>query len=128
MLRDEVPDTPPHVWNVDFPHTMLRAKAIKFLASTDTHGQFAGIPVVVQVANALNKTRFMRKQLGRALGVHPDAWLPELATSRLRWRADQAGHASVVTNGQRTPGRVAIFAHLPRPGQAGVGGADEEVR
>ncbi len=24
------PYTPPHEWNLDFPHTMLRAKAIKF--------------------------------------------------------------------------------------------------
>ena len=66
------PYVPPHPWNLDFPHTMLRAKAIKFrgggvgagerfLASTDRHGQFAGIPVVVQVANALNRTRPMRK-------------------------------------------------------------------
>jgi glycerol-3-phosphate dehydrogenase subunit C len=65
------PYVPPHPWNVDFPHTMLRAKAIKFkngevsageklLASTDTHGQFAGIPVVVQVVNALNKTKPVR--------------------------------------------------------------------
>jgi glycerol-3-phosphate dehydrogenase subunit C len=47
------PYTPPHAWNLDFPHLMLRAKAIrfrkgevkgaeKFLASTDLHGQFAG--------------------------------------------------------------------------------------
>ena len=48
---------------------MLRAKAIKFkqgrasaagekfLASTDVHGQFAGIPVVVQVVNAVNQTK-----------------------------------------------------------------------
>ena len=44
------PYTPPHEWALDFPHTMLRAKAIKFkkgevsasekfLASTDVHGQ-----------------------------------------------------------------------------------------
>src|SRR5437868_15222668 len=47
------PYVPPHEWNVDFPHTMLRAKAIKFskggvssgerfLSSTDLHGQLAG--------------------------------------------------------------------------------------
>ena len=83
---------------LDFPHTMLRAKAIKFkngevgageklLASTDTHGQFAGIPIVVQTVNALNKTQPMRKLLDSALHVHPDAWLPELATSRFRWSA-----------------------------------------
>ena len=85
------PYVPPHPWNLDFPHTMLRAKAIKFkqggvaageqfLASTDKHGQFAGIPVVVQTANALNKTKPMRRALDKTLHVHPDAWLPALAT------------------------------------------------
>ena len=115
------PYVPPHPWNLDFPHTMLRAKAIKFrngevgageklLASTDTHGQFAGIPVVVQVVNALNKTKPVRRLLDRALGVHPDAWLPELASQRFRWRADKAGGVVPVTNGQRTPGKVVVFA------------------
>src|SRR5450830_572819 len=62
------PYVPPHPFNLDFPHTMLRAKAIKFkkggvgvaerfLASTDVHGQLAGIPIVVQVANAVNQTK-----------------------------------------------------------------------
>ena len=48
------PYTPPHPWQVDVPHLMLRAKAIKFsaglvgkgekfLAGTDVHGSFAGI-------------------------------------------------------------------------------------
>ncbi len=115
------PYVPPHPWNLDFPHTMLRAKAIKFkrgevgsgerfLASTDVHGQFAGIPVVVQVANALNHTRPMRKLLDSALGVHPDAWLPDLASSRFRWSAKKQGSATEVRDGERTPGKVAIFA------------------
>lgn len=115
------PYVPPHPWNLDFPHTMLRAKAIKFkkggvaggeqfLASTDKHGQFAGIPVVVQVANALNKTKPMRKVLDKALHVHPDAWLPDLATSRFRWSASKQGTATLVKDGQRTPGKVAIFS------------------
>ena len=115
------PYVPPHPWMLDFPHTMLRAKAIKFkngevgagerlLASTDTHGQFAGIPVVVQVVNALNRTKPVRKVLDHALGVHPDAWLPELASQRFRWSADKASGVVPVTNGQRTPGKVVIFA------------------
>jgi glycerol-3-phosphate dehydrogenase subunit C len=115
------PYVPPHPWNLDFPHLMLRAKAIKFkqgtvgrgekfLASTDTHGQFAGIPVVVQAANALNRTAPMRKLLDKALGVHPTAWLPALAGSRFRWSADQVGAATLVTNGERTPGKVAVFS------------------
>src|SRR5512140_1285981 len=74
------PYVPPHEWNVDFPHTMLRAKAIKFrsgrvstgeslLASTDVHGSLAGIPVVVQVANALNHTKPVRAALEKVVHV-----------------------------------------------------------
>jgi len=114
------PYVPPHEWNLDFPHLMLRAKAIKFrkggvkagerfLASTDVHGSFAGIPVVVQAVNAVNRTRFARKQMDGLLGVHPDAWMPELAAKRFRWSAAKA-RATVVTNGERTPGKVAIFS------------------
>ncbi len=114
------PYVPPHAWNLDFPHTMLRAKAIKFrkgevgagerfLASTDVHGQFAGIPIVVQAVNAVNKTGLARKVMDKALGVHPEAWMPELAGQRFRWGAAKSG-ASVVTNGERTPGKVAIFS------------------
>ena len=114
------PYTPPHPWNLDFPHLMLRAKAIKhkkgqvgmgekFLASTDVHGSFAGIPIVVQAVNAVNKTKAARKVMDSALGVHPEAWMPELATSRFRWSAAKS-KAQVVTNGQRTPGKVAIFS------------------
>jgi Fe-S oxidoreductase len=114
------PYVPPHAWNLDFPHTMLRAKAIKFkkgevgagerfLASTDVHGQFAGIPVVVQAVNAVNGTRVARKLMDKALGVHPEAWLPALATQRFRWGAAPSV-AQVVSNGQRTPGKVVIFS------------------
>jgi glycerol-3-phosphate dehydrogenase subunit C len=114
------PYVPPHAWNVDFPHLMLRAKAIKFkkgevkagekfLASTDVHGQFAGIPIVVQAVNAVNKTKFARKQMDSLLGVHPDAWMPELATQSFRWGAAKSP-ATAVTNGERTPGKVAIFS------------------
>src|SRR5213075_2340177 len=54
------PYVPPHPWNVDFPHVMLRAKAKKFrdgklsfrdkvLTSTDGVGKLATIPVVVEM-------------------------------------------------------------------------------
>ena len=50
------PYVPPHPWNVDFPHLMLRAKTVKFreagssfrdrlLTSTDRVGSLAGIPI-----------------------------------------------------------------------------------
>ncbi|MDQ6680363.1 MAG: Fe-S oxidoreductase, partial [Pseudomonadota bacterium] len=115
------PYVPPHPWNVDFPHLMLRGKAIqykngevgageKLLASTDTHGQFAGIPIVVQMVNAVNRTKPARKLLDAALGVHPEAWLPDLATQRFRWSTKKVGSAKAVTNGERTPGKVAIYS------------------
>src|ERR1700680_3393790 len=61
------PYVPPHPWNVDFPHLMLRAKAVKnrrqgvpwrdrVLSATDAVGAIAGIPVVVEVVNAVNKS------------------------------------------------------------------------
>ena len=114
------PYVPPHEWNLDFPHTMLRAKAIKFkkgevglgeklLASTDVHGQFAGIPVVVQLVNAVNRTKLARSAMQAVLGVHKDAWLPALATRKFRSSAPQSA-PHPVRNGAKTPGKVAIFA------------------
>ena len=115
------PYVPPHAWNLDFPHTMLRAKAIKFrkgevkasekfLASTDVHGQFAGIPVVVQTVNAINRTQAARGVMESVLDVDRKAWMPELATKRFRWSAKKKGSATAVKDGQRSPGKVAIFA------------------
>ena len=115
------PYVPPHPWNLDFPHLMLRAKAIKFksgnvkasekfLASTDVHGQFAGIPIVVQTVNAINKTGAARKLMEKVLDVDRHAWMPELATERFRWSANKQGSGSSVKDGERSPGKVAIFA------------------
>jgi Fe-S oxidoreductase len=114
------PYVPPHAWNLDFPHTMLRAKAIKFkkgevktseklLASTDLHGSFAGIPIVVQVANAVAHNKTVRHLMENTLGVDENAWLPELASKRFRSAAPDS-QAQQVVDGERTPGKVAIFS------------------
>ena len=114
------PYVPPHAWNVDFPHTMLRAKAIKFrqggvkfgeklLASTDVHGQLAGVPIVVQSVNAVNKTAVARGLLEYALGVDRDAWLPELATKKFR-SGTPGSKPFAVRDGAKTAGKVAIYA------------------
>jgi len=114
------PYVPPHEFNLDFPHTMLRAKAIKFkkgevgfgerfLASTDVHGSLAGIPVVVQTVNAVNRTAIARNAMETTLGVDRDAWLPSLATRKFRSKTPKA-KATVVRDGAKTPGKVAIYA------------------
>jgi Fe-S oxidoreductase len=114
------PYVPPHEWNVDFPHLMLRAKAVKFrkgevktrdriLTSTDAVGRFAGIPVVVQAVNAANRTPAFRKLLDKTLGVHPDAIVPEYHSRTFRKRFEDGDATGAVPTAQ-TRGKVAIFA------------------
>ena len=114
------PYTPPHEWNLDFPHTMLRAKAVKFkkgevgfgeklLASTDVHGQFAGIPIVVQTINAVNSTKLMRNVMEATLGVDKNAWMPSFATEKFRHGAVKSEDFAV-KDGEKTPGKVAIYS------------------
>jgi glycerol-3-phosphate dehydrogenase subunit C len=115
------PYVPPHEWNLDFPHLMLRAKAVKFqkgdtkfrdrlLTSTDTVGKLAGIPIVVQTVNASNKTKVFRKALDKVLGVHPDAILPEYHSRTFRKRYDDAAAAGTAVPTASTRGRVALYA------------------
>jgi glycerol-3-phosphate dehydrogenase subunit C len=114
------PYVPPHPWNVDFPHTMLRAKAVKhkqgrnnfrdkLLTSTDALGKLASIPVVVQLVNAANKSPLARKAMEATLGVHRDRELPEYSSAKFRSRA-KPGDDFPVRDGKNTPGKVAIFA------------------
>ncbi|MEJ2575570.1 MAG: heterodisulfide reductase-related iron-sulfur binding cluster [Gammaproteobacteria bacterium] len=114
------PYVPPHEWNVDFPHLMLRAKAVKFkqegasfahktLTSTDAVGKLAGIPVVVGAVNALNRNGAFRGMLESALGVHRNARVPAYHSSTLRKRIKPARGDGAVPAGP-TKGRVALFA------------------
>ncbi|MGF6721584.1 glycerol-3-phosphate dehydrogenase subunit C [Paraburkholderia sp. GAS41] len=114
------PYVPPHPWDVDFPHLMLRAKAIdykrgdvklrdKFLSNTDALGHIAGIPVVTQTVNAVNRTAAVRGIMESALGVDKNAWLPDFAPRKFRSAAKKSP-AVQVRDGERTPGKVAIYA------------------
>jgi len=114
------PYVPPHPWNVDFPHLMLRAKAVEFrrsggrardriLSSTDSLGRLAGIPVVTQTVNAVNRSAPGRHALEATLGVDRNAWRPEFAGRKFRSTA-RPDASPPVTDGQRTPGKVALFS------------------
>ena len=116
------PYVPPHPWNVDFPHLMLRAKAYKFknhpvrmrdkiLSSTDAVGSIAGIPVVAGAVNAVNGTALGRSMLDKALGVHPEAPIPQYHsdTYRKRHRATQHPELEAKPDSE-TKGRVVLFA------------------
>jgi Fe-S oxidoreductase len=114
------PYVPPHPWNLDFPHLMLRAKAVNFkkgdvklsdklLASTDKFGMFAGIPIVTEAVNAINRTGVMRSVMESTLGVDKKAWIPEYAPKTFPQLAT-ASTAWPVEDGEKTPGKVAIYA------------------
>ena len=114
------PYVPPHEWNLDFPHLMLRAKAVylkkqgvpgtdKFLTSTDKVGMFAGIPIVTQTVNAVNKTKPVRAMLERVAGIDQNAWMPGFATTKFRSSA-KSNTTPPVRDGAKTPGKVAIYS------------------
>jgi Fe-S oxidoreductase len=114
------PYVPPHPWNVDFPHLMLRAKAVQFkkgelslgdrvLSDTDRLGSFAGIPIVTQSVNAINRAPAVRALAESTLGVDRRAWLPEFAPKKFKSGATRA-QASVVKDGATTPGKVAVYS------------------
>ena len=114
------PYVPPHEWNVDFPHLMLRAKAVHYkehgasvrdrvLSSTDAVAKLAGIPIVVNTVNAANKMPVFRKVLDKVLGVHEKAKVPEYHSKTIRKK--YAGYESASFKaGEKTKGKVAVFA------------------
>ncbi len=120
--QTKCPYVPPHEWNVDFPHLMLRAKAVgykqgraklrdKMITSTDRIGSLASIPIVVNVVNAANKNEHTRALLESSLGIAAEARLPEYNSKTLSKRT--AGHKPAdieVQSTDKTRGKVAIFA------------------
>jgi Fe-S oxidoreductase len=119
--QTKCPYVPPHQWNVDFPHLMLRAKAInhrrgdtkasaRLISNTRLVGKFASIPVVVEAVNWGNRNPLLRKLLEKSLDVHRDAQLPtyHAPTARARLKRGQDDGDSAIAAGP-TSGKVAIF-------------------
>jgi Fe-S oxidoreductase len=115
------PYLPPHEFDLDFPHLMLRAKAVKFakgdskwrdrlITSTDGMFKAVGTPGIAQSANAANGSGVLRKALDSVLGIHPDAPLPQFHSQTFKKSRHGVSGASLeVTPTERTTGRVALF-------------------
>ncbi len=115
------PYVPPHEWNVDFPHTMLRAKAIQFkkgtktqfrdktLSNTSANGKLSSIPVVVNAVNSVTKSKITRGFIDKYFGVHKEAWLPAF-TSKTFQKTAEKSHNFEVINGKKSLGKVAIYS------------------
>ncbi len=115
------PYVPPHPWNIDFPHLMLRAKAARYrkdgasardriLSATDRVGSLAGIPVISQAVNAVNRSGAGRKLLEKALGVHREAPVPTYHSKSMRKRLAGRNSDARAEPAGGTRGRVALFA------------------
>jgi glycerol-3-phosphate dehydrogenase subunit C len=105
----------------------LRAKATKArkegpsfrdrtLSNTDLIGKLAGIPVVAEIVNGVNKTSGARALLEKTLGVARDAPLPTFHSRTARnhlWSlgtvANAGAPAGAVTPTDQTTGKVALF-------------------
>jgi Fe-S oxidoreductase len=119
--QTKCPYVPPHEWALDYPHLMLRAKAIKFrregaslrdkvLTSTTTVGRLASIPLVDVTVNAVNTLGFVRKGMEAAIGVHHQAKVPKYQSNHLkkRLKRHQPGAHPPQAAGP-TRGKVAVF-------------------
>jgi Fe-S oxidoreductase len=115
------PYVPPHEWNIDFPHLMLRAKAVHYkkegakfrdeqLTKTDTMGKLLSIPLVDITANSMNKVGGFRSVLEKTLEVHKEAPLPEFHSKTLRKRDKNPPAPATPKAVNGTTGKVALFA------------------
>jgi len=121
------PYVPPHDWNVDFPHLMLRAKSVhfkkykasirdKFLSSTDFVGQSASFPIINTVVNFVTQNKQTRKIIEPIIGVHHQAVVPNYDRKPLRKRIKDTTtlnnkNALTIKNtvGTTTKGKVVLF-------------------
>lgn len=114
------PYVPPHEWNVDFPHLMLRAKAVHYrehgasfrdrtMTNTDKVGKLASIPIVTQTVNTLNRNSAFRALLDSGFGIHRDAQLPEYHGKTLRDRVATQSDTQTANPAGVTSGKVALY-------------------
>jgi len=111
------PYVPPHEFDLDFPHLMLRARAIEHnkgdvplgvreMTKTDRNGRLAG--TIAPVANWAGKrgNSLTRPAMESVLGVHRDAALPKFHGSTLM---DQAGAPREINSSAPAFGRKAVL-------------------
>ncbi|MGB1140749.1 MAG: heterodisulfide reductase-related iron-sulfur binding cluster [Halioglobus sp.] len=115
------PYVPPHDWNVDFPHLMLRAKAVKYkeegaklrdrvLTSTDTVFGLASIPLVDITVNAVNRSTPLRKAMESAIGLHHEAPAPAFHSKTMHKRVKPLIKDIPARPVGDTSGKVALYA------------------
>lgn len=98
-FKTKCPYVPPHEFNIDFPHMMLRAKALKHktkgtsmrdnvLSNPEKLGSFVGIPIIAQSVNAVNQSKIGSVLVEKVIGIDRDApkprYYPNTARKQLK--------------------------------------------
>jgi glycerol-3-phosphate dehydrogenase subunit C len=131
------PYVPPHEWAVDFPHLMLRYRAVEArkagidftdrqLTETDRNGKLAG--AVAPLANWATRrdNRLTRPLMERVVGLHRDADLPKFHGKTFAKRAKDAP-PTIVADAPARARKVALYAtcfvnyNNPAIGEAALG-------
>lgn len=122
--QTKCPYVPPHEWQVDFPHLMLRAKAVRFqkersrladriITAPDKIGRLAARPVLAPLVNALLGNRLVRLLLEPLMGIHRKAHLLRYASRPLDALLGRDGakrpQATTAKEAGPTRGKVALF-------------------
>ena len=122
------PYVPPHEFNIDFPHLMLRARAadfqkvgapfgVKQLIQTDRNGKLAGIwPGFVNWVTGCDN-RLTRPILERVLGVHRDAVLPKFHKYKLTRNSgtEKGNSPGTFANGRKAVLYATCFTNYNNP-------------
>jgi len=130
------PYVPPHAFNLDFPHLMLRYRAVenrkgqipavqKQLTETDRNGKLG--TTLPGLANWASDTKngFTRKLMKSVAGVHAEAALPKFTGKTLEKRASESP-PPVAENGPAKGRKAVIYAtcygnyNMPEIGQAAI--------
>ena len=108
------PYVPPHDWGIDFPHLMLRGKAIKHsksktsirdkvLTSTDMLGKLGSRKIIAPIINYFNEIKIFRIILEKILRIHRNAKLPKFSSYTAKSKYKNISNAMNLDN------KVAIF-------------------
>ena len=119
--QTKCPYVPPHPWALDFPHLMLRGKAIAYeeknkplkqrardslLTSTDKLGSLMKLPLLDITYEAISASPKARKVAAKITGVHEEAPWPKFEKSVQKYEPQPI---ETVTSTEKTTGKVALF-------------------
>ncbi len=119
-FKTKCPYVPPHEFNIDFPHLMLRAKALKFkqkgantqekiLSNPEKLGTFIGIPIVAGTVNAINKSKVGRIVVEKTLGIDREAPRPKFYSQSARKKLSSYQKQNKVIQTQSNEPGVVLF-------------------